>query len=115
MPVARKLSMRRLEKWRRYPELPWAIFREKEIEPDTILIDGRFRVACALESLANLSLNSQTLLLFDDYTDRTYYHAIETFAKLIFSRGRMGVLVRRTDFDARRCREAMEVYCRDWR
>jgi hypothetical protein len=114
-PVARKLSKRRLEKWRRYSELPWALFREKEIEPDTILIDGRFRVACALESLANLSLNSQTLLLFDDYIDRAYYHAIESFAQLIFSRGRMGVLVRRTDFDTRRCREAIEVYCRDWR
>jgi hypothetical protein len=114
-PVSRRLSERRLEKWRRYPESPWAIFREKGIEPDTILIDGRFRVACALESLANLLPNSQTLLLFDDYIDRAYYHAIETFATLIFSRGRMGVLVRRTDFDARLCREAIEVYCRDWR
>jgi hypothetical protein len=114
-PVSRGLSKWRLAKWRRYPESPWVIFRERGIEPDTILIDGRFRVACALESLSNLSRNSQTLLLFDDYINRPYYHAIETCAKLIFSRGRMGVFVRRTDFDARLCREAIEVYCGDWR
>lgn len=115
MPVSQKMSKERLEQWRKYPLSPWAVFREKGIEPDTILIDGRFRVACALESLSNLSPASQTLLLFDDYTNRAYYHVIEKFAKLVFTRGRMGVFTRRGDFNSGLCREAMEVYCKDCR
>ena len=42
---------------------------------DVILIDGRFRVACFLYSLMNAKVNS--LIIFDDYNNRAYYHVIE--------------------------------------
>jgi hypothetical protein len=44
---------------------------------DTILIDGRFRVCCFLTSLKYAAVG--TRLIFDDYTDRPYYHVVEKF------------------------------------
>ncbi len=40
----------RIAKWRRYPFAPWPM----SPLPDLILIDGRFRVACALVTIKNL-------------------------------------------------------------
>lgn len=48
--------------------------------PDFVLIDGRYRVACALESARRAQLSSAAaLLLFDDYEGRPFYHAIEKY------------------------------------
>ncbi len=55
-----------------YFDAPW----EEEFDPDLVLIDGRFRVACFLTSL--LRAKPGTLVLFDDYTERAYYHIVET-------------------------------------
>ncbi len=46
-------------------------------QPDLILIDGRFRVACFLASLLHAKPGS--VILFDDYTDRQHYHIVEEF------------------------------------
>lgn len=54
-----------------YFDGPWA----DGFDPQLVLIDGRFRVACFLTSL--LRAKPGTLLLFDDYTDRAYYHIVE--------------------------------------
>ncbi|MEP5154314.1 hypothetical protein [Planktotalea sp.] len=45
--------------------------------PDVILVDGRFRVACALTAM--LRCTKKTTLLFDDYESRKGYHVIEDF------------------------------------
>tara|TARA_Y100000389_G_scaffold196132_1_gene228545 strand:- start:2216 stop:2821 length:606 start_codon:yes stop_codon:yes gene_type:complete len=41
---------------------------------DTILIDGRFRVACVLKLYPYI--NEDTIIIFDDFLDRSYYHNI---------------------------------------
>tara|TARA_B110000483_G_C17976613_1_gene458033 strand:- start:183 stop:788 length:606 start_codon:yes stop_codon:yes gene_type:complete len=41
---------------------------------DTILIDGRFRVACVLKLYPYI--NKNTIIIFDDFLDRSYYHNI---------------------------------------
>jgi hypothetical protein len=115
IPVQREKSKADLAKWRKYPQSPWIYFREKGIEPDTILIDGRFRVACALESLKNLSPDANTLLLFDDYMNRAHYHEIEKFADRVATKGRMGVFRRKLNFDRRLCEAALDIYRDDWR
>ena len=58
-------------------------FNEKA---DVILIDGRFRVACFLYSLINAKTNS--LIIFDDYNNRSYYHVIEEIIPIYNSCGR---------------------------
>ena len=46
-------------------------------QPDLVLIDGRFRVACFLFSLA--TARPGCIILFDDYTNRPEYHLVEEY------------------------------------
>lgn len=46
--------------------------------PDFILVDGRYRVGCALESARRAHLAGKTaLLMLDDYEGRTFYQLVE--------------------------------------
>lgn len=51
---------------------PWI----QDFDPQLVLVDGRFRVACFLTCLLNATPG--TRILFDDYTERGYYHIVET-------------------------------------
>lgn len=59
--------------------------------PDLILIDGRFRVHCFLESL--LKARNGTKIIFDDYTNRPWYQIVEDFAIPIETSGRQALFV----------------------
>ena len=45
------------------------------LKADVILVDGRFRVACFLYSLINAKEGS--IIIFDDYMNRSHYHVVE--------------------------------------
>ena len=48
--------------------------------PDLIFVDGRYRVACALESANNAVLSGcKSKLLLDDYALRAQYHVVEKY------------------------------------
>ena len=68
------------KKWkgRRYVTAP---FRRLDGHfPDLIFIDGRYRVACALESAARAALaGASPNLLIDDYGSRPQYHVLEQY------------------------------------
>lgn len=114
-PVFQEPTRERVEKWRVYPRAPWKQVEKMGEEPELIFIDGRFRVACALECLLRLKDDSRTLLLFDDYYDREYYHAIEDFIE-IMERAGQGLLFRKGNpFDSTRCRKTLESYYTDCR
>lgn len=66
----------------KYAESLWTL----KVEPDLILIDGRFRVLCFLMCLRNA--RPGTPILFDDYVDRQGYHVVEQFARRIETCGR---------------------------
>jgi hypothetical protein len=55
--------------------------------PDLILVDGRWRVACALHAWAKMGPSS--VLLFDDYYGRPHYFAVAPYFEKIGSAGRM--------------------------
>ena len=55
-------------------------FWEQNVDPDFILIDGRFRVCSFLTCLKYAS--EGTHILFDDYCDRKYYHIVENFIEI---------------------------------
>lgn len=63
-------------KWPDYPISVWE--RADFVEPDLILIDGRFRVACFLVAL--LKIKRETLILFDDF-EREQYKIVKNFFK----------------------------------
>lgn len=115
IPVFPLLSEGRLHLWEAYAKRPWDLLAERGIQPDTILIDGRFRVACALVSLLNISDRENTTLILDDYTERDCYKTVEDFADLIAIKGRMAIFKKSATFDKERCERLCDVYFRDWR
>ncbi|MGH7024038.1 MAG: hypothetical protein ACREEB_10665 [Caulobacteraceae bacterium] len=78
-PVFQTPTPGRLARWKRYVDLPFERLGALGGPfPDLILVDGRFRRACALESARQAALaNQTTTLFFDDYLDRPHYHDIE--------------------------------------
>lgn len=64
---------------------------------DLVLVDGRFRVACALHALSALS--SSSLLLIHDYTDRPQYHCIENFYDILVSVHTLTVFKKKQHYD----------------
>lgn len=68
-----------LQNYPQYMNHPW----EQDVLPDTVMIDGRFRVCCFLTCLKHAPAG--TRLLFDDYKDRFMYHIVEEFTKPVDS------------------------------
>ena len=93
--------------WSRYPKAPWRYIPTA----DLVLVDGRFRVACALQSVIH---GCQTILM-DDYADRPHYKVLERFADLSSMTGRMAVFTPKRDFDIAQCKLICEQYYMDWR
>jgi hypothetical protein len=66
------------ERWKAYPETGPIAFRKIDRFPDLVLIDGRFRVACALCVVkAAIERRQSTQILFDDYALRPQYNIVE--------------------------------------
>jgi len=72
-------------RWPLYHNSVWE--RDDFAQPDLVLIDGRFRVACFLTTLFRST--SPVTVLFDDYLDRKSYHAVEDLVKPAALIGRM--------------------------
>ena len=47
---------------------------------DLVFVDGRFRVACVLQTILNCK---NPIILVHDYPDRGYYHIIEKYLNVI--------------------------------
>jgi len=62
---------------------------EFKSQADVILIDGRFRVSCFLYSLINAKKDS--IIIFDDYLNRPWYHIVEDVIPLYDKCGRQAV------------------------
>ena len=59
--------------------------------PDTVLVDGRFRVCCFLTCLKPAA--EGTRIIFDDYTNRPLYHVIEDYADRVEVCGRQSMFI----------------------
>jgi hypothetical protein len=66
-----------VEKGRTYVSAP---FNGSPEFPDLILVDGRYRVAAALEAARQANRGAhRAKLIFDDYVNRSHYHIVEYF------------------------------------
>lgn len=83
------LGLDKMKNFWSYMVTPWEAARRENVVPDTILIDGRFRVATFLYSL--ISSRPGTTIMFDDYFDRPYYSVVEDFCLLKERHGRMAI------------------------
>lgn len=63
-----------VQRARAYVTAPWDIAPF----PDLVLVDGRYRVACALEAARRArAKGAAATLMFDDYATRPHYHPVE--------------------------------------
>ncbi len=71
-PWGRPTNMGR---WHSFWTYPYALWRDPGFDPDLVLIDGRFRIACL--AACALHCRKPLTVLFDDYAERAYYHLVE--------------------------------------
>jgi hypothetical protein len=84
------MSTKRQEKFRHYSDIPSECLNGPL--PDLVLVDGRFRVACAMKSLRMLQKSAANWrIVIDDYSGRSEYHAVAEFAEPLLV-GRMAIL-----------------------
>lgn len=79
-PYFTRTSQRRLARWRRYSTKPFIVLEQMGWFPDFVLIDGRFRCACALQmAIEVVARQRRATVLFDDYfkPGRERYRAVE--------------------------------------
>ena len=62
---------------------------KQNLIPDTVLIDGRFRVCCFFTCLK--FAKEGTIIIFDDYFDRPYYHIVEKCLRVHQKCGRQAI------------------------
>lgn len=77
-PVATRQTEPHLESWLNYARQPLYDAAREGWTPDLVLVDGRFRCACALAAAQAVQLaGAKAEILFDDYAGRPYYSWIE--------------------------------------
>ncbi len=73
---------------RKFPGYALSVWdRPDFVEPDLVLIDGRFRASCLVAVM--MRATRPVTVLFDDYLKRGYYHAVERLARKEEVVGRM--------------------------
>ena len=115
VPVFRKLTPRRARRWASYSAAPWSRFEQWALDPDLILVDGRFRVACVLESVGRLRNRRACTILLDDYGPRRHYRTVEAFCDVIAMEGRMAVLCAKEKVDGGELEQRLREARRDFR
>ena len=76
--------------------------------PDVVFIDGRFRVACALETL--LRSGGSTRLAFHDFWKRPQYHVVLPFVDCIDRVDSLAVFKRQASFNENAATQLLERY-----
>ena len=82
--------------------------RAAGLQPDTVLVDGRFRVACFLASL--IYLQPGAVILWDDYRGRDSYYVVESIVKPTRFHGYMAEFSRVDQLDNRVLLEMLIKY-----
>lgn len=92
--------------WPRYHEAVWD--DPAACEADLVLIDGRFRVACALAAIARC--RPHAVLLFHDFWNRTPYHPVLAFTDWLGSCDSLAILRRKPSFDQAKFDAVRQAY-----
>jgi len=79
-------SFEKRQNFKKYAELFWLLSQNS---PNLVLIDGRFRVCCFLTSVKFAPVG--TKIIFDDYTNRPFYHVVQEFCPKLDTCGRQAL------------------------
>ncbi|MFZ2449453.1 MAG: hypothetical protein WAW36_02925 [Methylovulum miyakonense] len=90
-----------------WPDYSFHIFRQKS-EHDLVLIDGRFRVACTLNTILNTPEHCK--ILIHDFWNRPYYHIVLPFLETQVEVDTLGVFTKKNAIDHRQVKSLIEKY-----
>jgi hypothetical protein len=90
-----------------WPDYSFRIFRQKS-DHDLVLIDGRFRVACTLNTILNAPEHCK--ILIHDFWNRPQYHIVLDFLDTHAQVDTLGVFTKRQGIDARQVKSLIEKY-----
>ncbi len=94
------------DRWPDYHTKPWALSGMREA--DFYLIDGRFRVACAMQTL--LRTPASALIAMHDFSVRPNYHKVLEFVREIACADTLSVFQRRPDCDMAAVSACLDEY-----
>lgn len=77
---------------------------------DLVLVDGRFRVACALKTVLACRDNDTITILIHDFWDRPYYHVVLKYLDTIDRVDTLGVFSIKKEVDLRSAANDYELY-----
>lgn len=83
------------DRWPDYSRMPWGHADASQL--DLVLVDGRFRVACILETV--LRVERHTIIAVHDFWNRPAYHAVLPFLDVIDRCESLGVFRVKPDLD----------------
>lgn len=90
-----------------WPNYSLSVFSGKS-DHDLVLVDGRFRVACALSSILNTSENCT--IVIHDFWDRPEYHILLKFLEVRTRARSLGVFDKKRDVDPETLRSLLKKY-----
>ena len=113
-PLLTRKSNSRLQRWRGYSEAPWPLLDQLGLVPDFIFVDGRFRVACILESFLRLPRGAECRFMLDDFElRRDEYDGFLPFATDVTPAGRALTFRRAPDIDRTACERLLRQFQAD--
>lgn len=83
-----------------FPAYSTKIFNEIDKDSlDLVLVDGRFRVACALQVILQCHANPSLQILFHDFWDREHYHVVLKYLDVVEKFDTLGLFTVKRDID----------------
>ncbi len=83
-----------------FPEYSSSIFRRISAKLiDTVLVDGRFRVACILKVILECHDNDPVKIMVHDFWIRPQYHCVLKFLDVLFQKETLAVFRIKADLD----------------
>lgn len=94
-----------------YPSYSNEIFKEEK-NFDFVFIDGRFRVACALQTILNC--NKNTTILIHDFNNREEYHCILKYLDILDTMDTMAIFKIKENINTQEILKDYETYKYNW-
>lgn len=99
----------KIETYPKYSEEIFKILDKNKIDKiDTILIDGRFRVACTLNTILNC--NKNTKIIIHDFFNREEYHIVLNYLDIIEKADTLGIFKLKENINKDEISKLIEQY-----
>ena len=92
----------------RYSETIFDLIDEAKI--DTVLVDGRFRVACTLKTVLEFHSNHDLKILIHDFWNRNDYHVVLKYLDAVDKADTLGLFSIKKGIDITAVRDDYELY-----